>query len=144
MDNIPATLKRLKTDTRVAASVVYRGGPSAAEERLRTFIRCCLPTYADTRSDAAANTGSHLSPYLHYGQISPLRVALAVNDASDETIDLHMQSYLDEILVRRELSINHTWHNLHYDTPEGWPAWLWSVTARRAWAPGSLAAQSRP
>lgn len=123
VDNIPATLKRLKTDTRVTPSVVYRGGPDAAEERLRDFIRCCLPTYADMRSDAAANTGSHLSPYLHYGQLSPLRVALAVHEAGDETIDLHMQSYLDEILVRRELSINHTWHNLHYDTPEGWPAW---------------------
>ncbi len=78
--------------------------------------------YRDERQDAAANSGSHLSPYLHYGQISALRVALAVEQAGGED-DLGVQSFLDELLLRRELGINFIWHNAHYDTPEGWPAW---------------------
>lgn len=123
VDDLPATLARLGTDMRVAPSISYLGGSTEARRKLDEFLQYRLATYADVRSDAAANTGSHLSPYLHYGQISPLRVALDVLAHGEASSDLHMQSYLDELLVRRELSINYAWHNIHYATPAGWPDW---------------------
>jgi len=122
VEDLPGTLRKLHSDQSVSPSVTYHGGVTEAERKLDTFIREHLTDYRNERQDAAANTGSHLSPYLHYGQIAALRVALTVEKASGED-NLTMQSYLDELLIRRELGINFVWHNAHYDTPEGWPAW---------------------
>ena len=120
--DIPATLRKLHADDSVPPSVCYSGGATQAEALLDRFVNNHLAKYRTHRQDAAANSGSHLSPYLHFGQISPLRVAIAITRASGGD-DLSIQSYLDELLIRRELSINFVWHNQHYDSPLGWPAW---------------------
>ncbi len=122
VDDLPATLQTLHTDLSVPPSVSFCGGAVEAERRLDNFIHAQLPRYREDHADAAGNSGSHLSAYLHYGQLSPLRVALQVS-AAGATDDLSVQSYLDELLIRRELSINFAWYNEQYDTPAGWPAW---------------------
>jgi deoxyribodipyrimidine photo-lyase len=52
-----------------------------------------------------------MSPYLHFGQISPLYVALKVSKTSSAGKD----SYLEELIVRRELSHNFVFYNNSYD-----------------------------
>lgn len=121
-DDPAATLRLLPVGTTVAPSVSFRGGATEAERRLAAFCRDCLPGYAGDRQDAAADAGSHLSPYLHYGHISPLRIALAVQQAGLGSAE-STRAYLEELLIRRELCINFAWHNRAYDTPAGWPNW---------------------
>lgn len=121
-DDIVATLKLCKTDSSVTPVKTIFGGITAAKSLLDDFIAQQLPDYHQLHQNAAINSGSHLSPYLHYGQISPLHIALAIRQATGIT-DLSQGSFLDELLIRRELSINFVWYNQQYDQPAGWPTW---------------------
>jgi deoxyribodipyrimidine photo-lyase len=60
-----------------------------------------------------------MSPYLHFGQISPLYIALKVQGAKSPGQD----SFLEELIVRRELSMNFVLYNRHYDSFDCLPAW---------------------
>jgi len=97
-------LDRLDIDRSVAPSTVFRGGTSEAERRLDRFVASKLAHYPDRRNDPTLDFQSGLSPYLHFGQISPVAVALAVraSDAPRAAVD----AFLEELIVRRELSMN--------------------------------------
>jgi deoxyribodipyrimidine photo-lyase len=60
-----------------------------------------------------------MSPYLHFGQISPLEIALQVLQSSSQG----KESYLDELIIRRELAINYVFYNHNYDSFNGLPQW---------------------
>ena len=64
---------------------------------------------------------SELSPYLHFGQLSAQRLALTVNASGAPEAD--KEAYIEELLVRRELSDNYCLHNLRYDSLAGAPGW---------------------
>ncbi len=55
-----------------------------------------------------------MSPYLHFGQISPVEIALAIreNEAGDAD---DRGAYLEEVIVRRELAMNHVFYTKGYD-----------------------------
>ncbi len=57
-------------------------GEDAASAALDAFLAANLPRYADERNTPLDPAGSRLSPYLHFGQLSAQRVALAVLDAA--------------------------------------------------------------
>lgn len=97
-------------------------GEQAAHETLKQFIQEKLPqNYAETRNDPSRDMLSNLSPYLHFGQISAQRVAWEVkqSDATQQDKD----AFLEELIVRKELSDNFCFYNQNYDTAEGFPAW---------------------
>lgn len=108
----------------------FRGGTSSARARLRRFLSA-LPDYAESRGDPASAAVSRLSPYLHFGQISPLTVALAVRDAAARPrgpgaarTRAGARSFLEELVVRRELAVNFVWHaRSTYDAFAGLPDW---------------------
>ena len=60
-----------------------------------------------------------MSPYLHFGQISPLYIALKVlkSDSPGKA------AYLEELIVRRELSHNFVFYNHKYDRFDFLPHW---------------------
>jgi len=99
----------------------YRGGPAEAARRLRTFLTHRLPKYATERNEPTPYMTSELSAHLHFGHISPMTIALAVRDSGEEPAGV--ASYLEELIVRRELSINFVARNANYDKYEGGPAW---------------------
>lgn len=109
----------------------FRGGTAEAERLLAEFIDSKLDRYADGRNEPAADCVSHMSPYLHFGQISPLRVALAVDDARDKGAD-NVEAYLEELIVRRELSMNYCHYCTDYDAPDGLPEWARQTLAEHA------------
>ena len=113
------TVERLRLDRSVGPAPGFRGGTGEARRRLVDFIENRLHRYSDLRNDPNADVASHLSPYLHFGQISPLCVALQVQKAGGPGAD----AYLEELLVRRELSLNFVFYNPRYDSPEGLPPW---------------------
>lgn len=103
-------------------------GPTAARARLALFLEESLPRYADRRSDPSANATSGLSPYLHFGQISPVEVAWRVRAAGGAGAE----AFVEELVVRRELALNFTLYNAHYDRFEGVPAWARESLAAHA------------
>ncbi|MFW6056911.1 MAG: deoxyribodipyrimidine photo-lyase [Chloroflexota bacterium] len=95
------------------------GGASTARRLLQEFIDGPLEHYHESRSDPNAGVYSGLSPYLHFGQISPLEIALAADTHGGPAAD----AFLDELIIRRELSLNFVHFNEHYDSFECLPQW---------------------
>lgn len=112
-------LLRMEVDRSVAPARDFRGGQAAAHKRLREFTEKKLASYPEMRNDPNADGVSHLSPYLHFGQISPLFVALEVLRQKNRG----SEAFLEELLVRRELSLNFVYYNEHYKDFLGLPRW---------------------
>lgn len=96
-------------------------GEPAAQAKMFDFIENKLEKYDLFRNDPNVDGQSGLSPYLHFGQISPQRVALEVARASAGTAS--GDAFLEELIVRRELSDNFCWYNQRYDNTAGFPDW---------------------
>ena len=114
-------LARLKVDSSVGPVRRFAGGQKAARKRLSAFVASHLDGYAENRNAPEAGAVSHLSPYLHFGQIAPLEIALAAREKRAGRDD--RRSFLDELIVRRELAFNHCLHEPRYDSYEGVPEW---------------------
>ena len=119
LGDIDKVAKALKVDTSVGPAPDFEGGAEAAERRLRDFIEHKLDDYDTRRNDPNAGAVSNLSPYLHFGQISPLHVALEARAATGKGKD----AFLEELIVRRELSFNLVYYNRRYDDYESLPPW---------------------
>ena len=118
--SIPAP-SRLPLDRSVPPSPVFTGGQRAAEALLGRFIAEMLPRYHTDRNDPSGGLCSNMSPYLHFGQISPLEIALRVRAAGVQPEAA--ESFLEELIVRRELSMNLVQYNPGYDTYAALPGW---------------------
>ena len=111
-----AVRSTLRVDTSVGPVDWLVPGAAAGIARLTSFV-AKIEQYVD-RNDPTKPGQSNLSPYFHFGQIAPQRAALAtpcVGEASD--------SFLEELIIRRELSDNFTHYNEQYDSFEGLAAW---------------------
>ncbi len=99
----------------------YRGGTREALRRLERFLDDRLARYARDRNEPTPYMTTELSAHLHFGQISPLTIAMAAmeNNGPKESVD----SLLEELIVRRELAINFVARNPDYDRLEGCPEW---------------------
>jgi deoxyribodipyrimidine photo-lyase len=119
IEDTDAALARLDIDRSVGRVAGSRGGAAEAEKRLRAFVGRKLRAYAEDRNDPSLDGRSGLSPYLHFGQISPVAVALAVKKGPA----YGQAAFLEELIVRRELSFNFVRYNPAYDRFEGLPEW---------------------
>ena len=111
---------RASLDVDDVSRAVLVPGPSAARAALTEFVDRRLCGYATGRNDPNEEMTSRLSAYFHFGQLAPQRAALAVV-ASGRGED--QEAFLEELLVRRELSDNFCLHNPHYDSLLGAPPW---------------------
>jgi len=119
---------RLRIDRGVQPAFGTRGGYSSAMNRLQSFLAEGLELYARKRNDPGLDLGSGLSPYLHFGQISPLQVALEASSVGGPGAE----SFLEELIVRRELSMNFVFYNPRYDSLDGLPAWALTTLREHA------------
>ena len=115
-----ALWRRLGVDDSVPAAAAA-GGAAAAHRLLDRFVAHRLAEYAEAASDPVADGCSGLSPYLHFGQISPLEIALRVQAADAPRVAT--DAFLEQLIVRRELSLNACWFNPGYDRYDTLPAW---------------------
>src|SRR4029079_4924490 len=104
LGDIPALVRALCIDHGVAAVTGLRGGYREARRHLRGFVTRHLERYVMDRAHPGHPHVSTLAPSLHLGQISPVEIALTVRDASVDATN--RDTYLEELLVRRELSMN--------------------------------------
>eukprot|EP00276_Gloeochaete_wittrockiana_P005693 CAMPEP_0184658598 /NCGR_PEP_ID=MMETSP0308-20130426/26104_1 /TAXON_ID=38269 /ORGANISM="Gloeochaete witrockiana, Strain SAG 46.84" /LENGTH=538 /DNA_ID=CAMNT_0027097721 /DNA_START=267 /DNA_END=1883 /DNA_ORIENTATION=- len=121
MSNVDSVLASLQVDRSVPRVSTYIGGTSQAKKWLDLFITKKLKLYKDKRNEPADDYVSHMSPYLHYGHISPVYIALeAMNKGENKE---SKDSFIEELIVRRELSMNFVFYNTKYDKYEGLPDW---------------------
>lgn len=85
-----------------------------ALRKLRNFIENRLELY-HLKNDPSQSVSSELSPYLKYGFISPLTIVKELQDIESE----NKESFLEELIIRRELAYNFVFYNADYDTFEG-------------------------
>lgn len=119
--NIVQLVAECDIDHSVPPSDIYHGGTENGRKRLDKFVKYILCNYNEARNKPDRDGSSRLSAYLHFGSLSPIEVALAVRD-SDAPQD-SKDAFLEELIVRRELSFNMTRHNPNYDTLEALPPW---------------------
>jgi deoxyribodipyrimidine photo-lyase len=95
---------------------------------LKKFVAEGLRTYDTARNQPHLSGTSLMSAYLHFGQLGPHTVALAVRDA--DAPQAAKDAYLEELIVRRELAINFIARNPQYNTLAGCPEWARKTLAR--------------
>jgi deoxyribodipyrimidine photo-lyase len=120
LDDVPALVQSLGCDLSVAPAPGWTGGQTAGRERLARFVSRDLPRYGEERADIVDRHVSTLSPYLHFGQLSPLEIYHAVQDGGT---DAAAGAFLEEMVVRRELAVNYVHYCADYDRWAGIPEW---------------------
>jgi deoxyribodipyrimidine photo-lyase len=108
-------------DRSVEPVSTFRGGRGAAMRLLAEFVKKKLAHYDTDRNKPQKDGTTRLSPYLHFGQIGPHTVALAVQKA--EAPKPSKEAFLNQLLVWRELAVNLVHFNLNYDNFECGEAW---------------------
>jgi deoxyribodipyrimidine photo-lyase len=124
LDDVPALVASLGVDASVApVDALYPGGERAAAARLDALVGWTLRGYADDRNQPHRARVSYLGMHLRCGQVSPVAVLQAVRAVGTTAGEADVASFVEELLVRRELAVNHVVRNPDYDRYEGLPAW---------------------
>ena len=117
--DVEKAVSGLPVDRSVKQVAGFHGGTHEAKRRLDIFISKKLKHYEQLKNDPTQDVLSNLSPYLHFGQISPLYVALRVLSCNCPG----KRVFLEELIVRRELSMNFVFYNPNYDSYMSLPRW---------------------
>ncbi len=128
-----------KLDRTVAPVDTFTGGTRAALHRLRAFVDQDLARYETTRNHPEVKGTSRLSPYLHFGNISPLTIALAAQNAVErgKASAAACEKFLDELIGWRELAVLFVRHTPYYDTWECAEPWARKTLIEHAGDPRS-------
>ncbi|MGQ9646834.1 MAG: deoxyribodipyrimidine photo-lyase [Thermodesulfobacteriota bacterium] len=119
IEDVEEAISQLRIDRSVKRVNSFRGGTKQAKSHLEIFLESKLDRFPELRNDPTLDYLSHMSPYLHFGQISSLQIALKVSKTKSPGVD----AFLEELIVRRELSMNFVFYNQRYDAYEALPDW---------------------
>ena len=114
-------VSKLECDKDIKPVKWIKPGGRNAKKALKHFIDEKLDGYDEKRNDPTLDAQSGLSPYLHFGQISAQRIALEVQNSKAPKKD--KDAFLEELIVRRELSDNFCLYNDSYDNSGCAPVW---------------------
>jgi len=103
----------------------FTGGTHAALKRLHEFAYYDLARYETDRNHPEVKGTSRLSPYLHFGNIGPITIALACDEAVrlGRAPATARDRFLEELIGWRELAVLFVRYNPNYDNWECAEAW---------------------
>jgi deoxyribodipyrimidine photo-lyase len=112
----------------------FTGGTHAALKRLKHFVEHGLKDYSRQRNHPETDGTSMMSPYLHFGHISPVTIALACEEAVREgkATASARDAYFNELIGWRELSVNFVKYVPNYDSIECAPEWAQNTLREHA------------
>jgi len=121
-------------DRSVSPVKAWPGGTHAALRRLKLFTGGMLKDYDRQRNHPEVDGTSALSPYLHFGHIGPLTIALAIEAAvkADKTLAPARDAYFNELIAWRELAVNFVKYTPNYDSWECAESWAKRTIAEHA------------
>ena len=96
-------------------------GENAASDALVEFLVQRLDHYESDRHFPEKKGQSDLSPYLHFGHLSAQRIVLDLHRCTADAES--KKAFLEELIVRRELSDNFCLHNPNYHRFSGFQPW---------------------
>lgn len=117
--NISEIVGQCDIDHGIGPVVDTVGGEEVGYQRWSRFKEQGLKTYAKRRNNALIDGVSRMSAYLHYGMVSPFRIAREAAQVRGEG----GEKFLDELLIWRELAFNFCYHNLNHDSWDVLPRW---------------------
>lgn len=126
-----ALLSTLDLDRSVKPVKRFRGGRVVALEMLNRFVDDVLDGYAKGRNEPSSAQTSFLSPYLHFGHISPVEMALAARDSGIGATE-DRGSFIEELVVRRELAMNYANFATGFETYDALPDWARKTLSEHA------------
>jgi deoxyribodipyrimidine photo-lyase len=114
-----------KLDRSIVPVDSFTGGTHAALKRLRDFIEHDLACYDEKRNHPEIPGTSRLSPYLHFGNIGPLTIALSVQKAirNGTVAPTVGERFLEQLIGWRELAVLFVRHEPSYDNWECAAPW---------------------
>ena len=127
--NIQQLVASCDIDHSVKPSTTFRGGAHRAEQLLEKFVTHNLKRYAGDRNEPSKHATSNLSPYLHFGQISSLDVALKAKQHA-EANGLIAAEFIEELVVRRELAFNFAKYSPDPELLSNLPNWALATLAK--------------
>jgi deoxyribodipyrimidine photo-lyase len=121
-------------DRSVGPVEAWTGGHGAAVKRLKHFTGKLLKNYDKDRNRPEVDGTSALSPYLHFGHIGPVTIALAVEAAvkKDGSLAAAKEGYFNELIAWRELAVNFVKYTANYDTADCAEDWAKKTIAEHA------------
>lgn len=117
--DVDKAIAGLPIDRSVRRVTSFKGGTKEARRKLEVFLEGKLDHYPESKNDPTLDALSQMSPYLHFGQISPLLIALKAAESRSSG----SEAFLEELIVRRELSLNFVFYNKKHDSFEAVPEW---------------------
>jgi deoxyribodipyrimidine photo-lyase len=120
-----ATAGFTKLDRSIKPVDTFTGGTRSAVRRLGEFVKSELAAYDENRNHPEIAGTSRLSPYLHFGNIGPLTVALAVEKSvkSGKIPPETSEKFLEQLIGWRDLAVLFVRHEPSYDTWECAAPW---------------------
>ncbi len=128
---IPSLVAACDIDHAVGPVAGTTGGSASGYLRWNEFRTKDLSRYARRRNNALVDGVSRMSPYLHYGMVSPMRIA---REAA-ESENAGAEKFLDELLIWRELAYAFCFHRADYDQWSAIPEWARRTLTQHAQDP---------
>jgi deoxyribodipyrimidine photo-lyase len=88
-----------------------QGGEQAGLERWKRFLSGGLDRYSDLSREPGVGGISGMSPYLRFGQVSALRMALDARTGGSTGAE----AFFEQLVVRREQAFNLVRYREDYD-----------------------------
>jgi len=130
-ETIPELVASCEIDHSIPASTSFRGGQKEAERHLDQFLENRLRRYAKDRNEPSCHATSNMSPYLHFGMISTLEIALKAKEHAEKH-GYMVGEYLEELIVRRELAFNFAHFTPNADSLSVLPDWCLATMREHA------------
>ena len=128
--DIGKLLAKMDLDRSVSpVSTLFKGGTSQAVRRFDEFVRRRLKNYDRHSNQPQTDDVSHMGPYLHFGQISPLYLSLRILRSAHSSRAAG-DAFLEELIVRRELAVNFAKYTPNYDSYACLPDWARKTLAK--------------
>ena len=109
----------------------FTPGTQAGLANLEQFVSSRLKQYSTDRNDPTKSVLSNMSPWVNHGQVSMQRAVLYVK-AKGKSHSASVASFVEEAVVRRELSDNFCFYNPNYDSIRGASDWAQKTLADHA------------
>ena len=129
-----------------------RGGRTAALQCMQRFVSQRLDNYSEARNEPEMQGSSNLSPYMHFGHISPHEVFQQVTQANPKwsldkigkpngkmtgfwKLGENIEAFMDQLMTWREIGFNMCAREPNYDRYESLPDWAQVTLAKHATDP---------
>eukprot|EP00917_Polyrhabdina_sp_WS-2016_P027045 GHVP01057851.1.p1 GENE.GHVP01057851.1~~GHVP01057851.1.p1 ORF type:complete len:374 (-),score=78.79 GHVP01057851.1:56-1177(-) len=121
-------VKALPSDEITHRRLKIHGGFSLGMTAIKSFTEDSkrLQQFSEKRNDPnVPEAQSGLSPYLHFGHIASQRAVLIVTKGRKwgGSMSASVKAFVEEIVIRKELSDNFCWYNENYDNINGAANW---------------------